>query len=915
MKMGEDNTTSGITNNLSGILPVGAKLGKYEIVEHLGTGGQAIVYKGYDAGLDRYVAIKQVAPQMAADERFRERFRDIVKQLAKLDCEQIVTIYELIEQNGGLFVVMEFIEGHTIERTLQDQPDKGVEPKAVLQIVWKIAAGLFELHRAGIVHRDLKPSNIIVSEGLKVKITDFGVAARIGTAVSMRLGTTKYMAPELFTGGEVDGRADIYSLGMIAYEMLLGRNKFNEVFHEIVRDPHSEALRWMKWHSSPDQVAPALSDIDPTIPQALSVIVSKMLAKNPDERFSSVEELGREIKANFSPRAQRPAPRAKKVRVGKDARVSEGKAGAAMVAEEGEELTIPAQPHPEGPATAEIPKEPMSLRKKLLILAAVVGVFVAGLLTYTIVQQVRAREMRDKAREEYALAMGLYDKAAKADTIAERKKYYSEALERFRLLIKKYGRTDFARKALVKGYLCRARLGVLNYDWNEASEFEQKAEKELKDIERYQKSGSELYIWAKRVEKELEEFEDYHVNQRQYFSAIESARSAIAAGELDAAERILQKAKEFALYTEQHEQVKAIQQDIVEKRKQQEYWSFIKKGDALAKSGDVRGAIEAWNKAISILENTKGTLSHKLFEDLKKTAEDKKKALLKQVELANAIKRAKQAEKSGNLLAAADAYEKVSKLGSKPELLKKARQLRHDYYLRVGNKALSAGNLTEAEKAFKKAQSYMDSSAVKDALKKIDRQRKYRSLLADGNKLFQQGKYAEALEKYQSARRVLFTSEVRDKIVNCRYIIELAKAEEYKRKSEWDKAAAAYNRARQIKPSASAEIVARLEALERERTYAEHMAKAEDARKRGAWSEALLHARQAKQARPTREVEQLILRIRYDQQVALGKDALESGDYNGAVAYFKQAKRFLNTPEINKLIEKAERLRASAGGS
>jgi len=93
------------------------------------------------------------------------------------------------------------------------------------------------------------------------------------------------------------------------------------------------------------------------------------------------------------------------------------------------------------------------------------------------------------------------------------------------------------------------------------------------------------------------------------------------------------------------------------------------------------------------------------------------------------------------------------------------------------------------------------------------------------------------------------------------------------------------------------------------------MAKAEDARKRGAWSEALLHARQAKQARPTQEVEQLILRIRYDQQVALGKDALESGDYNGAVAYFKQAKRFLNTPEINKLIEKAEKLRASAGGS
>ena len=99
-----------IKGDLSGILPVGAKIDKYEVVERLGTGGEAIVYKGYDAGLDRYVAIKQVAPQMAADERFRKRFHDIIRQLAKLDCEQIVTIYELIEQNGGLFVVMEFID-------------------------------------------------------------------------------------------------------------------------------------------------------------------------------------------------------------------------------------------------------------------------------------------------------------------------------------------------------------------------------------------------------------------------------------------------------------------------------------------------------------------------------------------------------------------------------------------------------------------------------------------------------------------------------------------------------------------------------------------------------------------------------------------------------------------------------------
>lgn len=915
--MGKNNSERNITDNINGILPTGTKLGKYQIVERLGTGGEAIVYKGYDAGLDRYVAIKQVAPQMAADERFRQRFRDIVRQLAKLDCEQIVTIYELIEQNGGLFVVMEFVEGHTIERALADQPEQGIEPKVSLQIIWRIAAGLSVLHRAGIVHRDLKPGNIIVGEGLKVKITDFGVAARIGTAVSMRLGTTKYMAPELFTGGEVDGRADIYSLGMIAYEMLLGREKFNEVFHEIVRDPHSEALRWMKWHSSPDQVAPALSEVNPEIPQALSVIVSKMLAKDPEERFSSVEELGREIKANFSPRAQRPARRARKDRVVRRATGAQATtAETTIAAEESEELTIPSQaPAEAGPATAEIPKEPMSLRKKLTIVAAVIGLFVVGLLAYTIVQQARDKAIRQKAQVEYVRARDLYDKAAKAISTVEKKKYYSQALEGFRSVIKKYNHNDIARKALVRGYLCRAYLGVLNQDWKATHEFEEKAWNELKDLERQQSSRSQLYKWTTRVKKELREFGDYRDNQRQYFSAIKLSRSAIASGELDSAERILGKAKQYALLTEQTEQIKAIQREIDEKRKVNEYWTHIHTGEALAKSGNVKGALAAWDKAISVLELSKDMLVPKVYEDLKKTAESKKNALKKQQQFSDAIAQAQKAQKAGNLLAAAAAYERAGKIGSKPDLTKRAQRLRHDYYLNLGNKDLSAGKLSEAEKAFKKAQSYIDSPAVKAALAKVNQTKTYRGLLAEGNKLFNQKKYPEALEKYQSAKRISFTSEVRDKIRDCRYAIEIAKAEEYRRKEQWDQAAAAYNRARQIKPSAAAEVIARLEMLQRDRSYAEHIVKAEQARKKGDWDEALLQARQAKRAHSTPEVDKLIARIRYDQQIALGKDALDNGDYNGAVAYFKQAKRFLNTPEINKLIEKAEKLKAASGGS
>jgi serine/threonine protein kinase len=197
--------TGGKATGSAGGLPVGSKLGKYEIAERLGAGGEAIVYKGRDPLLDRYVAIKQVAPQLAEDEKFLDRFRDVVRRLSRLGCEEIVTIYELIEDENG---TLEFVEGHSIETTLATQPGP-VEPKAVLQILWRIAAGLAQIHKAGIIHRDIKPANIIVGEGLRVKITDFGVAARAGVPASMRLGTTKYMAPELFAGTQVDGRADI----------------------------------------------------------------------------------------------------------------------------------------------------------------------------------------------------------------------------------------------------------------------------------------------------------------------------------------------------------------------------------------------------------------------------------------------------------------------------------------------------------------------------------------------------------------------------------------------------------------------------------------------------------------------------------------------------------------------------------
>jgi serine/threonine-protein kinase len=169
-----------------------------------------------------------------------------------------------------------------------------------VQLLWRLAGGMAAVHGAGIIHRDLKPGNVIVSEGYRPKITDFGVAASLSGQTSMLMGTTKYMAPELFGRGDVDARSDMYSLGFIFYELFLGRQVFNEIFDEVVRDPRISAVRWMKWHGNESVQAPPLHQVNPAIPKELSDIIARMTAKNRDDRYPDMEALGQAIKTDLA---------------------------------------------------------------------------------------------------------------------------------------------------------------------------------------------------------------------------------------------------------------------------------------------------------------------------------------------------------------------------------------------------------------------------------------------------------------------------------------------------------------------------------------------------------------------------------------------------------------------------------------
>ncbi len=258
------------------------QLGTYRLISPLGAGGMGEVWRAEDTKLLRQVAIKILPPQLAADPEWKERFLREARTVAQLNHPNIATIYAIDEQEGKLFIAMELIEGGSLASVLGDRP---MIPADAVRVAIHVSDGLSEAHAKGIVHRDIKPDNIILSPRF-VKILDFGIAKQIGgtadpnlTQGGMVMGTPNYMSPEQALGRAVDARTDIFSLGVVLYEMLSGQKPFSgaavtELLLQIVM-------------TEPRDIAQAAFGITP----ALANIVRRCMAKQPEDRFASCDDL------------------------------------------------------------------------------------------------------------------------------------------------------------------------------------------------------------------------------------------------------------------------------------------------------------------------------------------------------------------------------------------------------------------------------------------------------------------------------------------------------------------------------------------------------------------------------------------------------------------------------------------------
>jgi eukaryotic-like serine/threonine-protein kinase len=261
---------------------------RYELEELVGTGGMSSVFRAHDRLLDRKVALKILHQQYSDDEEYVERFRREARAVATLSHPNIVTVIDRGDHEGRQFIVFEYVEGENLKRLIER---RGPAPVATaLELAMQIARGLAFAHQQGLVHRDVKPQNVLLNGDGQAKVTDFGIARSLDVAHGMTqtgtvLGTSDYIAPEQAQGHRVDEHSDVYSLGVVLYELLTSEVPFpGENFVAV-------AMRHI------NEPPPALRDKRPDVPPRVEAAIQKAMAKRPEDRFPTMAEFCRELEA------------------------------------------------------------------------------------------------------------------------------------------------------------------------------------------------------------------------------------------------------------------------------------------------------------------------------------------------------------------------------------------------------------------------------------------------------------------------------------------------------------------------------------------------------------------------------------------------------------------------------------------
>ena len=269
-------------------LASGSQVAGYRIDALIGRGGMGVVYRAFQVGLERVVALKVIAPELLDDEDIRARFLVEARAAASVDHPNVIPVHEAGEADGVAYIAMRFVSGSDLRSLVRRAG--ALDPIEAAGFVAQAGAALDAIHRAGFVHRDVKPANLLVDTGGHVYLTDFGLAKQVLTRSSATrtghwVGTLDYVSPEQIRGGRIDARADVYALGGVLHYALTGRVPFER--------HGDEAKLWAQLSAPP----PAPSELRPDLRAEFDVVVGRAMAKNAEDRYPSAGDLGRAARA------------------------------------------------------------------------------------------------------------------------------------------------------------------------------------------------------------------------------------------------------------------------------------------------------------------------------------------------------------------------------------------------------------------------------------------------------------------------------------------------------------------------------------------------------------------------------------------------------------------------------------------
>lgn len=773
-------------------LQPGDRLDKYEVRDTIGSGGMATVYKGYDALLDRFVAIKQINTDLASesgDEGLLERFRKEARlqKRAALQSKHLVSFIDFIEEPRGLFIIQEFVDGVSLEQVLTTRPNP-MDQRQALGIIGAVTLALQAIHAKSIVHRDLKPSNILLPHDGGLKVCDFGLAASIAEQDALPLGSVRYMAPELFRGEQVDGRADIYALGMVAYEMLLGRAAFNEAFKIVLRDQRNQALRWMKWHTNARVRATPLNQINPSISDTLSDLVSRMMEKDPQARIQSADELLETIRRHFTP----------------------GAAPDKRIVDDTREVARKTPAHATAAATARLPN-----RSRLpLVLVALLAVNVLtglGLWAwYANEQAAKAQARRDQAQQLLEDAKAMYDRRDFSSAFLQ----YQQVFEvwpddpGFRKvaqagMLMSQGQLDLLAKRFEEAYIKfgqadelgvirdRAAIADLRRQAAEDGAFEKEITKieALRDEGRFSEAIFELNRQFARdpVGPKRQRLEQLEAQVRQSMNQFEIDRLAARIDELVAADRRDKAIENLREWVPKYPGSK-LQTRLDQLQADADYDNLMAQAAAAESRGDSAQTVEILRRAIdrrsgdseadaanqdrirrlmvqvkmrealAALESGQEQEAARLFNDVRGYDPDNQQAAqyLKQIEFADEkreiVRAGDQAMASRQFDVAITHYSNALRFGPDPELADKLRNARLQDLLEKFQIEMSYRRIDAARQALAEAERYApDDPEVQLRRTQLQQWTQVLGMIDEGDAAARDGRYAPAVDIFRSA--------------------------------------------------------------------------------------------------------------------------------------------------------------------